>query len=218
MLTFYEFSKLDVLSKIDVYLKIIELSISIIGLVFVAVGLILPFKQSIKLNKISQNDQLKQEKRVWRMHLLDEQISKYYGPISAILKEQTIIRKRIWYQIGRDVIFDGEKDKLSDLAPDEQLIWKHFIDKYKIPMQHQIIEIMRDNAHLAIHDEHDVYVDQFLDYVLGWELLDSQKQEGVPNYYEYYYSYSYPVGFNNYIHNTLARLLKEKELLINESI
>jgi len=201
----------------DVFSKILELAISIIGLVLVVVGLILPFKQSIELNKINQNDQLKQEKRVWRMQLLDEQISKYYGPISAILKEQTIIRQRIWYQIGRTVIFDGGKDKLSDLAPEEQLIWKHFIDKYKIPMQHRIIEIMRDNAHLAIHGEHDIYVDQFLDYVLGWELLDSQKREGVPNYYEYYYSYNYPVSFNNYIHNTLARLLKEKELLISES-
>ncbi len=201
----------------DMFSKVLELAISIVGLVLVVVCLILPFKQSIELNKINQNDQLKQAKRAWRMQLLDEQISKYYGPISAILKEQTIIRQRIWYQIGRNVIFDGGKDKLSDLAPEEQLIWKHFIDKYKMPMQHRIIEIMRDNAHLTIHGEHDVYVDQFLDYVLGWELLDSQKREGVPNYYEYYYSYNYPVGFNNYIHNTLARLLKEKELLISES-
>lgn len=201
----------------DVFTNILELFISIIGLVLVVIGLIVPFKQSIELNKIIQNDQIKQEKRAWRMQLLDEQICKYYGPISAILKEQTIIRQHIWHQIGRNVIFNEGKNKLGDLAPEEQLIWKHFIDKYKIPMQHQIIEIMRDNAHLAIHGEHDMYVDEFLDYVLGWELLDSQRQEGVQNYYEYYYSYSYPVGFNSYIHNTLTRLLKEKELLISES-
>lgn len=83
-------------------------------------------------------------------------------------------------------------------------------------MQHRIIEIMRENAHLTIHGEHNIYVDQFLDYALGWELLDSQKKEGVPNYYEYYYSFSYPIGFNNYINNTLITLLKEKELLIHD--
>lgn len=160
----------------NILFKIMELIISLIGLLLVAIGLILPFKQSVKLNQINQNNQLEQEKRIWRMQLLDEQISKYYGPISAILREQTIIRQRIWYQIGRDVIFNNGKDKLTDLSPEEQLIWKHFIDKYKIPMQHRIIEIMRDNAHLAIHGEHDIYVDHFLDYALGWELLDSQKR------------------------------------------
>lgn len=201
----------------DVLSKILELIISVFGLLLVIVGLILPFKQSIELNKINQRDQLKQEKRVWRMELLDEQISKYYGPISAILKEQTIIWQRILFQIGRNVVFDNGKDKLSDLTPDEQLIWKHFIDNYKIPMQRRIIEIMRDNAHLAIHGEHDVYVDQFVDYVLGWELLDSQKREGVPNHYEYYYSSNYPGCFNKYINETLANLLREKETLIGES-
>ena len=199
---------------INILFKIMELTISIIGLLLVVIGLILPFKQSVKLNQINQNNELEQEKRIWRMQLLDEQISKYYGPIYAILREQTIIKQRIWYQIGRDVIFNKGKNKLTDLSPEEQLIWKHFIDKYKIPMQHRIIEIMRDNAHLAIHGEHDIYVEQFLDYALGWELLDNQKKEGVPNYYEYYYCYNYPVEFNNYINNTLITLVKEKELLI----
>lgn len=150
------------------------------------------------------------------MRLIDEQISKYYGPISAIIKEQSIIRQRIQYQIGRKVIFDKGKERLADLLPDEQLIWKHFIDTYKIPMQHKIIEIMENNAHLAIHGEHDIFVDKFMDYALGWELLDNQKREGVPNFYEYYYSFNYPVGFNNYINNTLDQLLKEKILLMKE--
>lgn len=200
----------------DAFIKALELIVSIVGLILVAVGLILPFKQSIKLNKIAQKAQLKQEKRAWRMKLLDEQICKYYGPISAILREQTIISQRIWYQIGRNAVFDKGKNRLNDLDLKEQLIWEHFVDEYKIPMQRQIIEIMRNNAHLAIHGEHDIYVDKFLDYVLGWELLDSQRRKGVPNYYEYYYSYNYPTDFNKYIHNTLENLLKEKEFLISE--
>ena len=200
----------------DTIARIIELLLAGIGLLFVIVGWILPFKQSLKLNKLNQTAQLKQTQREWKMRLIDEQISKYYGPISAIIKEQSIIRQRIQYQIGRKVIFDKGKERLADLLPDEQLIWKHFIDTYKIPMQHKIIEIMENNAHLAIHGEHDIFVDKFMDYALGWELLDNQKREGVPNFYEYYYSFNYPVGFNNYINNTLDQLLKEKILLMKE--
>lgn len=201
----------------DEVMKILDLLISVIGLVLVIVGMILPFKQSVELNRINQRDQIEQAKRAWRMQLLDEQICKYYGPISAILKEYSIIRERIWFQIGRRVIFDNGKDKLSDLEPNDQLIWKHFVDNYKIPMQNRIIEIMRDNAHLSIHGEHDIYVDKFLDYALGLELLDSQRRENVPNYYEYYYSFNYPIEFNNYIHNTLEQLIQEKKILICES-
>lgn len=200
----------------DMITRIIELVLAGIGLLFIIVGWILPFKQSLKLNRLNQKAQLEQAQREWKMQLLDEQISKYYGPISAIIKEQSIIRQRIQYQIGRKVIFDKGKDRLADLAPDEQLIWKHFIDTYKIPMQHKIIEIMENNAHLAIHGEHDIFVDKFMDYVLGWELLDSQRREGVPNFYEYYYSFNYPVGFNKYINSTLEHLLKEKSSLMKE--
>lgn len=200
----------------DEITKILELIISTVGLIFVIVGWILPFKQSLKINKINQSAQLEQMQRELKIKMLDEQISKYYGPISAILTEQTIIRQRIWYQIGREIIFDKGKDKLSDLAPDEQLIWKHFIDEYKIPLQHKIIEIMQNNAHLAVHGEHDVFVTKFLDYALGWELLDNQKRNNVPNFYEYYYSYNYPIEFNNYIYSTLDSLIKEKSTLIEQ--
>lgn len=196
--------------------KVLDLIISTVGLAFVIVGWILPFKQSLKLNKINQSAQLEQMKRELKIKMLDEQISKYYGPISAILTEQSIIRQRIWYQIGRQVIFDKGKDKLSDLSPDEQLIWKHFIDEYKIPLQRKIVEIMQNNAHLAVHGEHDVFVAQFLDYALGWELLDNQKRNNVPNFYEYYYSYNYPIEFNNHIYSTLNSLITEKTTLIEQ--
>ena len=156
--------------------RIVELIFTGVGLLFIIVGWIIPFKQSLGLNDLNQKAQLKQVQRAWKMQLIDEQISKYYGPISAIIKEQSIIKQRIQYQIGRQVIFDNGKDRLADLTRDEQLIWKHFVDTYKIPLQHKIIEIMENNAHLAVHGEHDIYVDKFLDYVLGWELLDSQKQ------------------------------------------
>ena len=96
--------------QFEEYFKIAELLISVISVILVIIGLILPFRQSLRLNKENYKDELNQKKMIWRIQLIDEQISKYYGPICAILKEQTIIRKRIWYQIGRQVIFDERKD------------------------------------------------------------------------------------------------------------
>lgn len=197
--------------------KMIEILLSAIGLLFVIIGWAIPFKQSLSLNKFTQAAQLEQRKREWKMNLLNEQISKYYGPISALLKEQTIIKQRIWEQIGREFIFENGNDKLSDLAPEEQLIWTHFVDNYKLPLHRKIIEIMQNNAHLALHGDHEACVNNFLDYSLGWELLDSQKRAGVPNYYEYYYSFNYPKEFDNYIHTTLTNLINEKASLINNT-
>lgn len=195
---------------------IFELVLTSIGLIFIIVGWIIPFKQSLRLNKINQLSQLEQTQRELKIKILDEQISKYYGPISALLTEQQIIGEKIWYQIGREKVFDNGKDKLSDLTPDERLIWTHFVDHYKIPLQHKIVEIMQCNAHLAIHGEHDRLVNSFLDYVLGWELLDNQRRNNVPNFYEYYYSYNYPKGFDAYIHDTLKTLIEEKQFLIDQ--
>lgn len=54
----------------------------------------------------------------------------------------------------------------------------------------------------------------FQSYALGWELLDNQKREGVPNYYEYYSRINFPREFKNYIEETLKILLKiQAELL-----
>ena len=54
----------------------------------------------------------------------------------------------------------------------------------------------------------------FIEYVLGWELLDIQKKNGVPNYYEYYYRYNYPVEFDNYIIRNLKELQKRQGELV----
>ena len=187
---------------------------SIISAPLVVIGWIVVFRQSVKLNNINRSAELSERKLEWKIQYIDQQIANYYGPIAAILREQTIIRQRIEYQFGRDYSFAAGKDTLADLTPDEQLIWKHFVDNYKIPLQREIINIMRKNAHLAESGEYSEAVDQFMDYVLGWELLDSQKRNGVPNFYEYHYGTAYPKEFNHYIFTRLEELQNRKQELI----
>lgn len=63
------------------------------------------------------------------------------------------------------------------------------------------------NYHLL--KDADATFDQFFDYAIGWELLDNQKKNGVPNFYEYHYTYNYPKEFDWYISSTLKQLHKK---------
>lgn len=96
------------------------------------------------------------------------------------------------------------------MPENEQKIWMHYVDKYTIPNQIKIVEILRKNTYLIYNSTVPDSVNLFLDYVLGWELLDNQKRNGVQNYYDYHYSYNYPKEFNYYIRDTLAKLRKEQ--------
>ena len=116
--------------------------------------------------------------------------------------------------MGKTFIFSKNQFKLSDLSQDEQKIWKHFVDKYILPTNQKIISILENNQHLIFKSEIPTSLSTFQNYALGWELLDNQKREGVPNYYEYYYSINFPREFQIYINKTLKTLLKiQSELL-----
>ena len=80
-----------------------------------------------------------------------------------------------------------------------------------------MVEIMINNLHLIYNSELPTCYKEFLDYSLGWELLDNQKRQGVPNYYEYHYVFNYPTEFNHYIRTTLEHLLNEQAKLIKQS-
>ena len=197
-------------------ISIIEVSISIIGLVFIVVGWIIPYRQTIKLDKSNRAAQLLQTQREMKIKRIDEQLEKYYGPILALLREQDILWNRVHEQMGGGPVFESWQDKLTDLAPDKQKLWVHYVDTYKIPLQREIINIMKTNAHLAESSVIQTAPYEFLAYVVGWELLDRQKKDGVPNYYEYHYSTNYPANFNAYIKETYGNLEQARERLLNE--
>jgi hypothetical protein len=156
------------------------------------------------------------EKIRWKKDLIDRQISDLYGPIYALIVEGDITFSRILYQLGRKHIIPKDKS-FYDLPENEQKIWVHYVDTYKIPSQMKMIEIMRNNLHLIRNSELPTCYKDFLDYSLGWEMLDNQKRNGVPNYYEYHYAYNYPREFNRYIRSTLEALLNEQAQLIEAS-
>jgi len=194
--------------------KIIELSIAVIGLLLVVFGWFIPYKQSVRTTNRQQEFEKKLLCAQWEKKLLDDQISKFYGPIAELLREQDLRLRTIKYQLGENIISLLEQNGISDLPEDKQKIWMHFIDTYNIPIQARILEIIQNNQHLIYQSKNPECFKSYMQYVIEWELLDNQKRSGVPNYYEYYYSQNYPIAFNHYIENALIILLnRQKDLM-----
>ncbi|MCF2653318.1 hypothetical protein [Anaeromassilibacillus senegalensis] len=204
------------MDKTEIIFKIIEISIAFIGLVLVIFGWIVPHRNSIKTEKTRIQNDKELERIRWKKELIDKQISNLYGPMYALIIEGEVSFSRILYQLGRRCVIPRDKS-FSDLPEDEQKIWKHYVDTYKIENQMKMVEIMRDNLHLIYNSEIPTCYKEFLDYSLGWEMLDNQKRNGVPNYYEYHYVFNYPTEFNHYIGTTLQTLLEEQGKLLKQS-
>lgn len=175
------------------------------------------YKQKRNSEKRINDFEIKFLRIKWEKEHIDQQISLIYGPISQLLKEQNIRFNRILEMIGRREVFQKCQYKLSDLADDEQKIWKHFVDNYKIPVNNSIIEILRVNRHLIFQAKENEYaINSFLDYAVGWELLDNQVKHKVPNHYEYYYCYNFPKKFADYVYGTLLYLQEKQRELLNK--
>lgn len=203
------------MEAIDIILKVIELGFTFVGLVFVIFGWIIPYKQSIKEETKRRKFEMEMLQRQWEKELIDKQISEFYGPISALLKKDELIFSKILDELGRRNVFLNGQDNISCLSQKDQLIWKHYVDTYKLPTVRKVQEIIEKNQHLIYKSEIPTCFKIYMDYSVGWELLDNQMRNGVPNYYEYHYSYNYPVEFNSYINKTLEVLLDKQNELAN---
>lgn len=150
----------------------------------------------------------------WEVELINKQISELYGPIAELIRESNLRIELLCFQLGRKHIFPEEMQTFDELPENEQKLWAHFVDTYKIPCQMKIVDILRKNYHLIYNSEIPPCYDTFVKYAIGWELLDNQKRNGVFNYYKYCFSYNYPHEFDHYIFSTLKTLQNRKQDLM----
>lgn len=202
------------MSDVELSLRIIELSISFLALILVIFGWVIPYRQSKQSEKERNNYEKEMEKIRLKRDFIDKQIAKLYGPLAAIIRELDISFELITFQLGRKYIFK-DNQQLKDLPENEQKIWVHYVNTYKIPAQAKMVEIIRNNTVLMYNSEMPECVYRFLEYCIGWELLDNQSKNGVPNFYSYHYSFNYPKEFDRYVCETLNFLLDEQKRLRN---
>ena len=169
------------MSTTEILFRSIEVALTLIGLVLVVFGWIIPYKNSIKAEEIRARNELEMERIRWEKELIDKQISNLYGPIYALINERYVTFSRVLYQLGRQYVIP-EGMGFYDLSENEQKIWKHYVDNYAIPNQMRIVDIMRGNLHLVYKSEIPACYRKFLDYALGLDLLDKQKRSDVPNW------------------------------------
>ena len=205
---------MDALDKMEIIFKIAELILTFLGLVLVIFGWIIPYRQSIKTQNKSKLNEIEFQKNMWKKELVDKQISLFYGPISELLREDHIIFHFVLDEMGRRHVFEDGQHKMSDLSQDDQKRWKHYVNCYKIPTQNKILKIIRENKHLIYKSEIPTSFDRYMKYALGWQFLDEQYRKGIPNYYEYYFTYNFPSDFTKYINETLVLLLKIQSELV----
>lgn len=194
-------------------MDVFQVIIGTVGLLFIVLGWIIPNKQNIKEQKRQRKFEEQLEIKRWRKAHVDDQIRLLYGPISQLLNEQSLISSFVSEQFGRRMIFCEGKDKLSDLDENEQKIWVHYVITYVLPYQQKILSILRNNQHLIDGDKWpDCYRD-YMKYTLAWEYLQNQKDNEVPNFYQYKSIGNYPREFNYYISSTTSKLLDMQKQL-----
>lgn len=198
-------------------ISLTEVILTAIGLIMVVFGWIIPYYQNLKIEKKRKVEELELQKMRWEKEFIEEQISKLYGPISVLLQEQSILFEHILEMFGRRKVFMEDQCSIKDLTEDEQKIWMHYVNTYKIPSNNKVLEIIRNNRHLVYKSEMPESFFRYLDYSLGWELLDNQKRNDVPNYYEYYYRFNFPRDFAQYVNSTLLILQERKEELMSKT-
>ena len=188
----------------EIAFYIIDTLIAIVALILVIFGWIIPAEKNKSL------EQLK-----WANNYIDLQISKLYGPLSACLHNGRVIRGEVFKQLGRHyVFFDGES--ISDLPDSEQVIWKHYVENYKLKYLREAVLIIQQNYHLIDEsDDHDLY-ETFIKYTLIWDFTDNQYNCGINNNYNFQYETSYPYEFEEQINTTLEMLKNKKRLLIKK--
>lgn len=204
------------MDKYEIMFATIETIIAVIGLVLIVFGWIVPSQQEKKKITLQKEQEINIERIKWRKEQIDAQISNLYGPIYALIIEGNVTFSRILYQLGRNYVFTKDIS-FEEMPLEEQAIWSHYVDEYKIPSQNKIASILRENIHLIYNSEIPTCYKLFLDYALGWELLDNQKRHSVPNFYEYHYCFNYPHEFDTYIKDTLELLLEEQAQLLKSA-
>ena len=155
----------------EIIISIINIIISCLGLLLIIFGWIVPYQQEKKKITLQNEQNIELSKIKWRKEQIDLQISELYGPVYAIIIENDVLFSRILYQLGRKYIIPKDKS-FYDLPIEEQTIWKHYVDNYKIPNQMKIVSILRKNIHLIYKSYVPKCYNQFIIVIIiRWNLI-----------------------------------------------
>lgn len=172
------------------------------GLLVIAIGWLISYR-SARL----RDQKIEEEKQ--KILYLNEQLSKFYGPIYSLLLENDRIRLIIQKQMGRDVIFPVG----HSLTKDELKIWTHYLENFLIPNNRLILNTIENNVHLIQGVRFpEEYLD-WIDHAIGYELLHKQYLD-IGKEYGFYSIINFPKEFRESIVNSISQLKKRQQELV----
>lgn len=187
--------------KMETWKYVLETVLSFIGLILIIFGWVVP-------NWIKHKD----EKKQWKKNLIDEQISKLYGPISSILNEMQIGYEIVLAQLKRSAVFDN-----TPLTEKEKAIWIDYLENFNLPKLNLIVDVFRTNLHLVYGACIPECYSVFIKYVIDWTRLHDLYKKNLINDYELHATDWFPTEFKFYINNTLSLLWdQQRSFIVNK--
>lgn len=190
-------------------LKIIELAITFIGVIAAIFGVLIPHV----CNKKQARKALEIENKLltikWEKEFVDRQLAELFGPVRALLMENSVRYEFVCKQLGNEHIFQNGV-KLSDEQRD---LWSHYVNEYCLPCLRGIVQILKDKLHLLELSIMESCVANFITYATHWDMLASQADVGANNNYNLHSTTNFPTEFSDFIYKRYDELVEEQHNL-----
>ena len=135
---------------------------------------------------------------------LEDQISKVYGPI-VMLRKQTRAAHSVYFSNMPKMTDNPNKIDEQNMTSDDHFIHDEITDNYLIPLNNELINIFKENAHLIdynrIPDTVIPYLNHSYPFEIGHKITQKKKIEKL-----YIEQGTFPRDFDNQIEAELKRL------------
>lgn len=120
---------------------------------------------------LSQQSQLRQERRQARLTRINCQLRELYGPLNALVDSN----ERVWSSLRSSFLpAQGERDPFID-SPE----WRKWRDEVLIPTNRRMRDLITEHADLIIESEVPNSLREFCAHVLALEISVLEEVEGV---------------------------------------
>jgi len=134
----------------------------IIGALILAAGFFL----NRLLEKWKSAEELRRQHEALRdqtaLRYLERQIDELYSPLVGLIEYAAVV-----FQIARKKVPEGSQ------SPEQTAVWRYFIEKYFLPLNSQMADLIRTKISLLNSDELPPSFQQFLHHQAQFECLHS---------------------------------------------
>jgi hypothetical protein len=133
---------------------------------------------------------------------IQRQIEELYSPLLGLIAQSKIVYDVASKKLPH--INDCSKKQITD---NDAETWRYFVEKYFLPLNKQMAELIRTKIYLVVTDELPESFDRFLRHQAQFECLHSLwRDKGISS--DEIKGTGWPVGFDTYVQDSLLNLRK----------